>query len=96
MPKRNLLLLCLMTALGLVSWLARDRSQHGRRFGEVMAAIEGLSGEFTIILIAHRLSTVERCDLVVELDRGRVVAQGSYGELMARSASFQRMAGIGT
>ncbi|MEI6037063.1 MAG: S41 family peptidase [Planctomycetota bacterium] len=42
MPKRNLLLLCLMTAIGLVSWLARDRSQHGRRFGEVMAAIERL------------------------------------------------------
>jgi ATP-binding cassette subfamily B protein len=62
---------------------------------EVMAAIEGLSGEFTIILIAHRLSTVERCDLVVELDHGQVAAQGSYGELMARSASFQRMAGIG-
>ncbi len=52
---------------------------------EVMAAIEGLSGEFTIILIAHRLSTVERCDLVVELSRGGVVAQGSYQELMVRS-----------
>ncbi|TVQ16999.1 MAG: ABC transporter ATP-binding protein [Leptolyngbya sp. DLM2.Bin15] len=61
---------------------------------EVMAAIESLSGELTIILIAHRLSTVERCDVVVELDQGRVVAQGSYGELMARSASFQRMAGV--
>lgn len=61
---------------------------------EVMAAIEGLSGELTIILIAHRLSTVERCDLVVELEQGRVVAQGRYQELMARSASFQRMAGV--
>jgi ATP-binding cassette subfamily B protein len=62
---------------------------------EVMGAIESLGGQFTIILIAHRLSTVERCDLVVELERGRVVAQGSYGELMARSASFQRMADVG-
>lgn len=62
---------------------------------EVMRAIESLGGQFTIILIAHRLSTVERCDLVVELDHGRVVAHGSYGELMARSASFQRMAGVG-
>jgi ATP-binding cassette subfamily B protein len=59
---------------------------------EVMAAIEELSGEFTIILIAHRLSTVERCDLVVELSQGRVVAQGKYGELMTRSVSFQKMA----
>ncbi len=62
---------------------------------EVMAAIDGLSGEFTIILIAHRLSTVERCDLVVELSQGRVVAQGRYGELIARSASFRRMAAVG-
>ncbi len=62
---------------------------------EVMGAIEGLSGEFTIILIAHRLTTVEHCDLVIELDRGRVVAQGSYGELMARSTSFQQMAEVG-
>jgi len=60
---------------------------------EVMAAIEGLSGEFTIILIAHRLSTVERCDVVVELEQGRVVAQGSYQELLVRSQSFRRMAG---
>ncbi len=62
---------------------------------EVMAAIEGLSGEFTIILIAHRLSTVERCDVVVELDHGRVVAQGSYQELLVRSQSFRSMAGVG-
>ncbi len=55
---------------------------------------ESLGGQFTIILIAHRLSTVERCDLVVELDRGQVVAQGSYGELMARSTSFARLSGM--
>ncbi len=61
---------------------------------EVMAAIEGLSGAVTIILIAHRLSTVERCDWVFELERGRVVAQGTYRELRATSPSFQKMSGI--
>jgi ABC-type multidrug transport system fused ATPase/permease subunit len=61
---------------------------------EVMAAIEGLSGSVTIILIAHRLSTVEHCDWVFELDKGQVVAQGTYGDLMMRSPSFQRMAGV--
>jgi ATP-binding cassette subfamily B protein len=61
---------------------------------EVMAAIEGLGGQFTIILIAHRLSTVERCDLVIELDQGRVVGQGRYDELLATSRSFQRMSGM--
>jgi ABC-type multidrug transport system fused ATPase/permease subunit len=60
----------------------------------VMAAIEGLSHQLTVILIAHRLSTVERCDLVVELSQGRVVAQGSYRDLLQRSASFQRLAAL--
>lgn len=55
---------------------------------EVMAAIEGLSGDFTIILIAHRLSTVERCDLLVELDQGRVVAQGSHEQLLALNGRY--------
>ena len=40
MPKRNLLLLFLAATVCLLAWLARDRSGHGRRFGEVMAAIE--------------------------------------------------------
>jgi ATP-binding cassette subfamily B protein len=60
---------------------------------EVMAAIEGLSGELTIILIAHRLTTVERCDQVIELHQGQVAAQGSYGELFLQSASFRAMVG---
>lgn len=41
-----------------------------------MAAIEGLSRELTIVLIAHRLSTVERCDRVIRLDQGHVLDQG--------------------
>jgi ABC-type multidrug transport system fused ATPase/permease subunit len=61
---------------------------------EVMAAIEGLSGSVTIILIAHRLSTVEHCDWVFELDKGQVVAQGTYEDLMMKSPSFQRMTGV--
>jgi carboxyl-terminal processing protease len=40
MPKRNLFLVCLFPVLCLVAWAARDRGVHGRRFGEVLAAIE--------------------------------------------------------
>ena len=40
MPKRNLLLVFLTTVVCLLAWMARDRGLHGRRFGEVMAAIE--------------------------------------------------------
>ncbi len=58
----------------------------------VMDAIEGLSRDLTILLIAHRLTTVRRCDTIVELEHGRVVAQGTYAQLLERSPSFRRMA----
>lgn len=58
----------------------------------VMDAIEGLERDLTILLIAHRLATVRRCDTIVELEHGRVVAQGAYEELLERSPSFRKMA----
>ena len=57
----------------------------------VMDAIEGLDRELTILLIAHRLTTVRRCDVIVELEHGRVVCQGSYDELLKSSPSFRNM-----
>jgi len=39
----------------------------------VMDAIEGLNREFTILIIAHRLSTVSRCDIIAEVDNGQIV-----------------------
>ena len=59
---------------------------------EVMAAIESLSHQFTIILIAHRLSTVEKCHRIFELSQGQVVSQGNYQELLDSSVTFKRMA----
>jgi ATP-binding cassette subfamily B protein len=61
----------------------------------VMDAIEGLSRDLTVIMIAHRLSTVQRCDTIVELENGRLVAQAPYEELLMRSRSFQQMASAG-
>lgn len=58
----------------------------------VMDAIQGLNSDLTILLIAHRLTTVRRCDLIVELEHGRVVAKGTYEQLLERSSSFRRMA----
>lgn len=59
---------------------------------EVMAAIEGLSHQLTVILIAHRLTTVQKCDRIFHLDQGRLAAQGTYEELLANSPSFRTMA----
>ncbi|HET9389248.1 MAG TPA: ABC transporter ATP-binding protein [Steroidobacteraceae bacterium] len=58
----------------------------------VMAAIEELDRELTILLIAHRLTSVARCDSIVVMENGRVAAQAPYEQLLERSQSFRQMA----
>jgi len=50
---------------------------------EIMSAVEGFYGKKTIIIIAHRWSTVRRCDYLYELKDGRIYRQGSYDELIS-------------
>jgi ABC-type multidrug transport system fused ATPase/permease subunit len=59
----------------------------------VMQAVQDLSQERTMILIAHRLRTVQACDRIVMLESGTIVADGTYRELMATSERFKRLAG---
>lgn len=61
----------------------------------VMQAIEHLKGDRTLIIIAHRLSTVEACDRLYLLRDGRVDAVGTYDELREGSEVFQRMTAPG-
>ncbi|HEY9302545.1 MAG TPA: ATP-binding cassette domain-containing protein, partial [Phormidium sp.] len=49
---------------------------------KVSEAIRALSGKKTVIIIAHRLSTVEHCDRVYLLEQGQVVRSGKYGEVV--------------
>jgi ABC-type multidrug transport system fused ATPase/permease subunit len=58
----------------------------------VMEAVHNLAHQKTVIMIAHRLTTVEDCDLILMLEHGRLIAQGTYEELVAGSDSFRRMA----
>lgn len=44
----------------------------------VMTAIDNLNRELTILMVAHRLSTLQTCDLIVQLERGKIVSQGPY------------------
>lgn len=55
----------------------------------VMDIIYGLSKDFTILIIAHRLTTVRRCDTIVELENGKVMAQGTYEQLFDSSSSLR-------
>ena len=53
--------------------------------------IDELRGNTTLVLIAHRLSTVRNCDMIFVLDEGRVVEQGTYVYLYAMRGRFTQM-----
>ena len=58
----------------------------------IMQAIHEFSGEKTIILIAHRLKTVEKCDQIFFMDKGKIIDQGTYKELIKKNKLFKNMA----
>lgn len=58
----------------------------------IMEAIHEFSGQKTIIMIAHRLKTVQKCDQIFFIDRGELADQGSYEELIERNEHFKNMA----
>lgn len=58
----------------------------------IMDAIRNLSHKKTIIMIAHRLTTVKECDVIHILDEGRIIDSGKYDELIQRNKHFQQMA----
>ena len=60
---------------------------------EVMHAIKSLSHKKTIILIAHRLTTVKNCDNIYLLSDGEIEESGTYDELLNKSEKFKRMTG---
>jgi ATP-binding cassette, subfamily B, bacterial PglK len=58
----------------------------------VINAIERLKGERTIVMIAHRLTTVEKCDYLYYLKNGQIVDSGTYKELISNNSEFKKMA----
>ena len=52
---------------------------------EVMKAVQALQGTKTVVIVAHRLSTVEYCDRLYRLENARVVDEGTFSEVMNRS-----------
>ncbi len=57
----------------------------------IQKALESLSKEHTLIVIAHRLATVRKMDRIVVLDGGKIIDQGSYAELLQRCELFNRL-----
>ena len=61
----------------------------------VQNALESLMKERTTVVVAHRLSTVQRADTIVYIDQGRVVEQGSHLELMAKEGKYASLVALG-
>lgn len=58
----------------------------------IMDAIHDFSGQKTIIMIAHRLKTVEKCDIIYLMEKGSIIDQGTYKELVDNNPKFREMA----
>lgn len=58
----------------------------------VMEAVNRIQHEKTIILIAHRLSSVKNCDVIYFFEKGEILAAGTYDELLNKNEKFRKMA----
>ena len=57
----------------------------------IQESIESLKGKYTIIAVAHRISTIKSADRIFVLQSGKIVETGNYSELMLESTTFKRM-----
>ena len=60
---------------------------------ELMRAIQALTAEKTVIMIAHRLKTVEHADQILVIDHGKIVQQGNHESLMAEDGLYKTFIG---
>lgn len=58
----------------------------------VMEAIESLSNKLTLIIVAHRITTIENCDMIYFLEEGKIKDYGTYNELISKNSQFKKMA----
>ena len=58
---------------------------------QVMKNIEAIGGDRTMLLIAHRLSTVAHCDRILVIDHGHLVEQGTPQELLAKGGIYAKL-----
>ncbi|WP_240812452.1 ABC transporter ATP-binding protein [Streptomyces sp. DASNCL29] len=68
-------------------------SLDARNEAALAEAIDSVSVNRTVLVVAHRLSTIVRSDLIVVLEEGRVVARGTHAELLDASPLYRELAG---
>lgn len=57
----------------------------------VMKNLENIAGDRTMIIIAHRLTTVEKCDKIIVIDHGKIAEMGSHAELMENGGIYRKL-----
>ncbi|MEL6721402.1 MAG: ATP-binding cassette domain-containing protein, partial [Bacteroidota bacterium] len=57
----------------------------------IIASLKTLPDDLTVIIVAHRLSTVRYADTIYLLENGKIVADGSYEELIRSNSTFREM-----
>ena len=58
---------------------------------EIQKSIQNMQGEYTILIIAHRLSTVINSDRILLIDNGKVIAEGTHQELLSKNKDYQTL-----
>ena len=67
-------------------------SLDGETEASISDAIHALRGSITVVMIAHRLSTVRSADIVVYLSEGKIISKGSFNEVRNSVPDFDRQA----
>ncbi len=70
---------------------ALDQATEAR----IVKTLRELANNCTLVTVAHRLSSVKPCDRILVMESGKIVAQGSYDELVAQSQAFRELAAMG-
>ena len=58
---------------------------------KIMDAVHDLSNQKTLIMIAHRLKTVKKCDQIYMMEKGQIVDSGTYEQLIEKNKYFREM-----
>jgi len=57
----------------------------------IQDALQKIMGQRTTLVIAHRLSTIENADMILVMEQGRIVEQGSHQELIQKNGAYSRL-----
>ena len=67
-------------------------SLDGQTEADISDSINKLKGSVTVLIVAHRLSTVRNCDQVIYMDKGEILFQGSFSQVRSAVPDFDRQA----